>query len=108
MFPKVKSFDRDLCFVLMAFKKEMTGVYEVIKTVAQANGMICQRSDEIYSTNIIIDEIWTRICEAQIVIADATGQNASVLYEIGLAHAVGKNTIILSQTLNDIPFDLRH
>ncbi|HEY7416375.1 MAG TPA: hypothetical protein VH593_14375, partial [Ktedonobacteraceae bacterium] len=36
-----------------------------------------------------------------------SGANANVFYEIGLAHASGKEVVLMSQSIDDIPFDLR-
>lgn len=41
------------------------------------------------------------------MIADVTGLNENVLYELGLAHALGKRTVMITQKLDDLPFDLR-
>jgi len=41
------------------------------------------------------------------MVADLTGRNPNVFYEIGLAHALGKDVIIITQTMNDVPFDLK-
>ena len=52
------------------------------------------------------------ICEARIVLADLTGFNPNVMYELGIAHTVGKDTLILYQNRNNegtrFPFDLAH
>ena len=55
-----------------------------------------------------MSEIWNAICASQIVIADCTGRNPNVFYEIGVAHTVGKPVILLTQIVEDVPFDLRH
>jgi hypothetical protein len=31
-----------------------------------------------------------------------------VFYETGIAHTVGKEVILITQTIDDVPFDLRH
>lgn len=41
------------------------------------------------------------------LIAELTERNANVFYELGLAHALSKPVILLSQTIDDVPFDLR-
>jgi hypothetical protein len=53
-------------------------------------------------------DIWSAIHAARIVVADCTGRNPNVFYEIGLAHAIGRYTILISQSIDDVPFDLRH
>jgi hypothetical protein len=106
---KFLSVDRELCFVLMPFRGELLPVYGTIReAVILDNGLKCERADDIYSAGIVIDEVWTKICEAQLVVADTTGKNANVFYEMGLAHAIGKHVVLLAQSAADVPFDLQH
>ena len=53
-------------------------------------------------------DVWSAIHAAQVIVADCTGRNPNVFYEIGLAHAIGRHTVLISQSIDDIPFDLRH
>jgi hypothetical protein len=55
-----------------------------------------------------MSEIWSAICKARLVIADCTGRNPNVFYEIGVAHTMGIPVILLTQRMEDVPFDLRH
>lgn len=106
-----KSFkvDPTLAFVLMPFAEEFRPIYiEIIKPIVEGFGLTCIRADDLYGSKTIIEDVWKLINEAKIIIADVTGKNANVFYEIGLAHAVGKEVIIISQTIEDVPFDLRH
>ena len=51
---------------------------------------------------------WRLINESRIVIADCTARNVNVFYEIGVAHTVGKDVILLCQNASeDIPIDIR-
>lgn len=52
-------------------------------------------------------DIWDGIKKAKILIAELTGRNPNVMYELGLAHAIEKPVILLTQDINDVPFDLR-
>jgi hypothetical protein len=93
----------------MPFRAELDPVFRTIRDAAVLdNGLTCERADDIYSSGVIIDDVWAGICRAQILVADATGRNANVFYEIGLAHAIGKSVVILAQSPSDIPFDLNH
>lgn len=106
-----KSFkvDPKLSFVLMPFAEEFRPIYdEIVKPVVEQFGLNCVRADDLYGSKAIIEDIWKLINEAKIIIADVTGKNANVFYEIGLAHAVGKEVIIISQAIEHVPFDLRH
>lgn len=99
---------KGICFVLMPFDGEMTAVYEHgIKPLVEDMGLICRRADEIYSTQNILGDIWEAIQTAEIIIADLTGKNPNVMYELGLCHMIWKKVILLSQNKDDVPFDLK-
>jgi len=54
------------------------------------------------------DKIVEFIASADIVIADCTGNNPNVLYELGLAHALGKETILITQdSMDGVPSDIK-
>ncbi len=96
------------CFVVMPFDSLFQTEYErVIRPAVESVGLECVRGDEIYSKPNIISDIWSSIRSARIIIAELTGKNANVFYEIGLAHAIGKPVILLTRNENDVPFDLR-
>jgi CheY-like chemotaxis protein len=96
------------CFVCMPFNDVFDDIYNVgIKPVVQELGFKCERADEIQDNRGIIDNIYERINKAHIIIGDMTGQNANVYYEIGYAHALKKEVILIAQKVEDIPFDLR-
>jgi chaperonin GroEL len=104
--PKI---DEKLCFVLMPFREPFNGYYEhIIKKAAQATGLEPLRGDEIFGTGSIIRDIWEHIWRARLVIADVTDRNPNVNYELGLCHALGVPTILITQEIEDVPFDYRH
>ena len=65
------------------------------------------RADDIRGTTLITRDIWEKINRARFLIADLSGQNPNVFYEVGLAHALGKDVLLLTQTMTDVPFDLK-
>ena len=96
------------CFIVMPFDGMFQTQYErVIKPAVEAAGLKCIRGDEIYSKPNIMSDIWAAIRSARVIVAELTGRNANVFYEIGLAHAIGKPVILLTRNENDVPFDLR-
>lgn len=98
----------DTCFVLMPFDEGMNAVYEHgIKPLVESLGIHCRRADEIYSAQGILGDIWESIQSAEFVIADLTNKNPNVMYELGLCHALWKRVILISQSKDDVPFDLR-
>jgi hypothetical protein len=66
------------------------------------------RADELFSTGSVIEQIWEQIQKSKILLADLTGKNANVFYELGLAHAASKPVVFTTANLQDVPFDLRH
>lgn len=68
-------------------------------------GFSALRADDLYGRDVM-EDIWEMILSSEVIIADITGRNANVFYELGLAHAIGKIVILITQNKDDIPFDL--
>jgi hypothetical protein len=97
------------CFYLCPFREPFDTIYrDHAKPAVEAQGFTVERVDEVYGTEPIIDDIWVGINSAAFVIADLTTRNGNVMYEVGLAHTVGKPVIMVTQAIDDVPFDLRH
>lgn len=97
-------------FMLMPFGDQAINEFyeDHIKKVINELDMICVRADDIFNNKSIIDDIWRNINESKMIIADLTNRNPNVFYEVGIAHTLGKQVILISQAESDIPFDLRH
>ena len=65
------------------------------------------RADSLYRSSPIINDIWECTLNAEIILADLTGKNPNVFYELGLAHVIAKPTVLVTQSIEDVPFDLR-
>ena len=66
----------------------------------------CLRSDEIHVPGSITKEIVTSLHTADLVIADLTGHNPNVFYELGVVHSAGRPTIMITQQIQELPFDI--
>jgi hypothetical protein len=98
---------RPFAFVLMPFDREFDDEYNLaIKPACDAAGAYAERVDEQVFTGTILDRICNQIAKADIVIADLTGRNPNVFYEAGYAHALGKTTLLLTRSADEIEFDL--
>jgi tetratricopeptide (TPR) repeat protein len=98
-----------MCFVLMPFGPDFEAVYRsAVKPALEVNGLRTLRRDELAGRSLSGSEIWEGLREADVVIADVTGQNPNVFYELGVTHAFGKPTVLIARTLRDVPFDLEH
>ena len=112
--PKVFSVDSirqqetDLVSVMMPFQAEFNAVYSALQAAASSVGLRCVRADDFWEHHAIIQDIVSLIARARIVICDCSGRNPNVFYEAGIAHALGKEVMLIAQSETDVPFDLRH
>jgi hypothetical protein len=93
---------------MMPFSMEFNDVLETIKTACSDVGMFCYRADDLWNNSTIIQDVFELIYCSSVVIVDFSGKNPNVFYEVGIAHTLGKNVIPITQSIDDIPFDLRH
>ena len=99
----------DLCFVLMEFQPPYTDIYDhLIKPTVEGEGVRCLKSDDIFSTSSVIEDIWANINKAALIIAEISSNNPNVMYELGICHTVGKNVMMITQYPDKIPFNFRH
>ena len=92
----------------MPFAKKFQPIFDdhILPTVKKA-GLRCERADEIRGVQLITWDIWECVNRARFLIAELTDQNANVFYELGLAHALSKDVILLAQSMDFVPFDLK-
>lgn len=99
--------EEDLLSAMMPFAG-FGAVYHAIQAAAANNQMRCHRADDIWEHHAIIQDVVDLIDKSSIVICDCTNRNPNVFYEIGVAHALGKEVILITQSRDDVPFDLAH
>lgn len=102
------SQDESLVSVMMPFSAEFSPIFSIIQEATTSIGFSCVRADDIWEHHTIIQDIVNIIARAKVVICDCSGKNPNVFYEAGIAHAIGKEVILITQSEYDIPFDLRH
>ena len=102
--------DEQLVFVLSPFGDPFDTIYpdHIKPTIEAIAGLRCLRADDIYDNRAIIEDIWQYTNEARILISELTDRNPNVFYETGIAHTIGKEVILITQSMDDVPFDLRH
>lgn len=100
---------KPFAFVLMPFSDDFADIYKLgIQETALECGIVAERVDEQIYSETMLERIYRQIETADFVIADMTGRNPNVFYEVGYAHALGKLVTLLTQSADDIPFDLKH
>ena len=55
-----------------------------------------------------MDQVWSGIKTAKVLVAELTTKNPNVFYELGWAHALKKPVVLVSSNEEDVPFDLHH
>ena len=99
---------KDICFTIMPFGGWFDDYYTTIYCPAIENaGLNPCRADDLYRPSTIVHDIWSYTRRAKLILADLTGKNANVFYELGLAHALAKPAILVVENMDDVPFDLR-
>jgi len=106
--PKDFDVDNRQVFVLTPFNDNYRHIYITIREVCGKLNLNCIRGDEEYIPNEIFPEMIKQIIKSRLIIANITGRNPNVMYELGVAHALGKPTIVIAQDFTDIPFDLNN
>lgn len=97
-------------FVAMPFAATTKAIYQdhIRRVIEDDLDLSVARADDLFTDKAIISDIWSSICAARIVLADCSGRNSNVFYEIGVSHAIGKPTLLMSRALEDVPFDIKH
>lgn len=98
------------CFVIMPFRPELHYFYLFIRGYLRDRHAIdCERADHRILTVPVLEKIKKQIVDADMIIADITGRNPNVFYELGLADALGKKVVLITQdAVTDVPTDIRH
>jgi len=105
--PNKEPQDR-LIAVMMPFRAEFTQTYDAIKKACISAGLSCFRADDIWENTTFIQDIFELIYCSRVVVVDFSGKNPNVMYETGVAHTLGKHVIPITQSMEDVPSDLRH
>jgi nucleoside 2-deoxyribosyltransferase len=79
-----------------------------VRETVESFGFEYDRADESFVTETIVEKIKEQISRADLIIADLTGKNPNVFYEVGYAAALNKKLIQLAQSVADLPFDVKH
>lgn len=99
-----------VCFVIMPFDPELHYFYLCLKQhIRHHHGIRCERADAQVLTKPILDKINDFIQKADVIIADCSGRNPNVFYELGIAHAHEKKVILITKdAICEAPSDIRH
>ena len=95
---------------LTPFNQTSNKLFSVCSSVLNKMGILLQRTDNTVEKDDIMMNIVSHIVQAEFLIVNIDGRNPNVYYELGIAHAIGKPTILISETSHpetSIGFDIR-
>lgn len=98
---------KDYVFVLTPFHNEFNGFYDAIKSICEKADIRCIRGDEQNFKGDIFPHVLKSLVQAKVIVANLEGRNPNVMYELGLAHALDKTTILVSKLVDDLPVDIK-
>lgn len=93
-------------FVITPFNEDFLALFNALKEKFDEQYNFTNAGDLDNQQNILQD-IVEGIYNADVIIADLSGLNANVFYELGLAHAMNKKVIIITQDIGELPFDIK-
>lgn len=102
------------CFVVSPIGKEGSDIRKnadylfkfILKPICDMCELECIRCDHIQQSDVITSTIIDHLKNSELVIADMTGHNPNVFYEIGFRYAINKPIIQMITKKESIPFDL--
>src|SRR5262245_55014828 len=106
----ISSDPKHTCFVIMPFAVDFKNQWELAIAPAITDaGLVPLRGDDVsLAAGVIMSDVTRLIYESTLIVADLSGKNPNVMYELGLAHAAQKPAIMIAQNDADVPFDLSH
>jgi len=107
--------DKKKCFVVSPIggdnspqRLEADWFLQGIVRPALESEFVVERADDERKAGIITTQIIVKLEEADLIVADLSDHNPNVLYELGVAHTLGKPVIPMIRADQDLPFDNRH
>ncbi len=98
--------NKPMVFVIMPFSEDYMALYEELK-IQFGDEFDFKNAGDLDNQQNILQDIVEGIYQSSVIIADLTGLNANVFYELGLAHAMNKKVIIITQDIGELPFDIK-
>jgi len=98
-----------LAFVLIPHTKEYDELfYQYIKPAMEVHGLNVLKADNIFKPGNILSQVWAQIRTAELIVADVSGQNSNVIFELGLCYGIQRCPILLTRNPEELPFNIRN
>ncbi|CAK2936043.1 conserved hypothetical protein [Vibrio crassostreae] len=93
-------------FVLTPMNKDFSQDYNWVEKAFLKHKYICMKGDDVMVQSNLLSHIIKEIAQSKFVVANISGRNPNVFYELGIAHALGKDVLLIARSEKDITFDL--
>ena len=101
--------DRARVFCVMPFSETWSDTVwrSCIEVAVEGAQLKSKRGDTTLRTGSLIKNVWNQILESGCVVADLSAPNPNVYYELGMAHALGRDIFVMVQKGIDLPADIK-
>jgi hypothetical protein len=101
--PEHENIEPTLASAMMPFDAGFNAVYDSIRQATDNVNLRCRWADDIWENAAIIQDVVALIDRSRVVVCDCTDRNPNVFYEVGIAHTLGREVILVTQSEHDIP-----
>jgi len=105
--PTPAPVDSQTALLLLPLQGIRGKVHQLIASAVERIGWQCLVAEDIRTGKSAVRALWISINQSRVMIADLTGEDPAVMYALGIAHTVGRDTILIrpkgSKLLTDIP-----
>lgn len=102
--PLASSVKHDRCFIIMPYSETWSKGVEIVLKESCDDTELEFTIAKTMEGRYVPRDIWQGISGSSVIIADLTGANANVAYEVGLADAIGREVVLICQD-SKVPFD---
>jgi len=108
---KISQYElKNQVFVMMPILPEDTEIEDVLNAIKRAtkkHDIECKRVDEVHHSGKITDLILEYINISKYLICDISNERPNVYYELGYAHGIGKEVILIAKHGTTMHFDIK-
>ncbi|MCW0436159.1 hypothetical protein [Xanthomonas sacchari] len=94
-------------FVLTPFHADFDNFFATTSEFGRETNYSVSRGDERVEKSDIFPQILHGIVSSRFIIANITGRNPNVFYELGVAQALDKEVILVAERNAEVPFDIQ-
>lgn len=99
--------EKNKIFFLTPFHPDFDKTFHLVRDICLKANYKFFRGDEQDFGSDIFPHILKYIVSSDLIIANITGRNPNVFYELGIAHALNKKVILIAELNSELPIDLR-